>query len=236
MADEENDDQSSASQVQELRSFCITLALVLITFVLADIAIGQKAEIKLYGLPLEIKRTDLLPVGIAIACFVSMLRFIYYGILLGTTPYRNRSELLRRIDSSLGRVYSARPYDLPYYNYDSLREKLNNNIQNAIKAFPRFLGSRAGIQQRTTLGQPGSVAIFVIPIRVKVAILFEDIDYLAPIWFSLLALVMFGYFLWSKPNFTPSKKATTEHVQSQSPEVIPKGKPTGAPVTSPGAR
>jgi len=197
----EETENGTATKSDQIRKFCLTMALILITFVLADIAIGQKVEIKPYDLPLEIRRTDLLPVGIAIACFVSMLRFIYYGLLLGISPYRKRLNILRRWNLLLeGQgVYLFRPYEIRNVGEIEI-DAFNNTIAGA---FPRFLGAKAGVKFKTKNGK--TTSYFVIPRRVKVATFFEDIDYFAPIWLSLFALGLFGYSLMTKPRVeTPS--------------------------------
>jgi hypothetical protein len=39
-------------------------------------------------------RTTLLPFGIAVASFFSTTRLLYYGVMLGTRPYRKRRDLI----------------------------------------------------------------------------------------------------------------------------------------------
>jgi hypothetical protein len=58
------------TDLENLRRFCITVALVLITYLLADISITADAEVKIFDVPFTVKRSDLLPIGLVTACFL----------------------------------------------------------------------------------------------------------------------------------------------------------------------
>ena len=80
------------TDLEKLRRFCIAVALVLITYELADISISSNAEVKIFDVPFTVKRSDLLPIGIVMASLFGMIRFIYYGHMIGPSPYRKRRD------------------------------------------------------------------------------------------------------------------------------------------------
>jgi hypothetical protein len=47
-----------------------------------------------FGVPFLVKRPTLLPIGLALASFCAGVRFYYYALMLGTSPYRKRRDLV----------------------------------------------------------------------------------------------------------------------------------------------
>ena len=76
----------NALDLEKLRRFALTVALVLITYVLAGIVIEPKARVTVFAVPFVVTLSELLPAGLAVAAFFSALRFYYYGLMLGTSP------------------------------------------------------------------------------------------------------------------------------------------------------
>jgi hypothetical protein len=201
------------TDLEKLRRFCITAALVLITYLLADIIIKPNAELKVFDLPLIVTRSELLPVGVAIACFLGMIRFTFYGFVINNSPFRKRRDLMDSIE-----VYvSERPRNWPegylppislakehitygpgrslwmYFGLSKLRLNSYNDsaFESAVSlasTFPRLRTARA---YATKDGSADGDGLMVIPFRCRMAAFFEDIDYSAPVWLSAIALIMF---------------------------------------------
>jgi len=83
--------------LEKLRRFCLTSALVLTTYLWADITLATNQAVTILGVPMTVKRSDLLPAGLAMACLLGALRFIYYGFLRTDSPYRIRRDRMNRL-------------------------------------------------------------------------------------------------------------------------------------------
>ena len=181
------------TDLEKLRRFCLIAALTLLTYVVAGLNLQATGDIKPFGIPFNVKRSDLLPVGIAIACFLGMIRFIYYAFFLSRSPYRRRRDLMEKIQSSI------------LYKDDSLARRLyfgrsistTSAIENQealtafLAAFPRFLGARVRLEDRPRKDASTTLPFVVVPFRVRAAAIFEDLDYSAPVWVSVFALYLF---------------------------------------------
>jgi hypothetical protein len=172
------------TDLEKLRRFCITAALVLITYMLADITITPNAEVKIFEVPFTVKRPDLLPIGIVLACFLGMVRFAYYGFLTGISPYRKRRLMMNSILGSKTTGSSLLMY-LGSSGIDLKNAPENmKRAQDLVNVFPRFLRGSAHIKFE------GSTPFLLIPFRSRIALVFEDLDYSAPVWLSILALFL----------------------------------------------
>jgi hypothetical protein len=74
----------------KLRRFGLLVALILITYSVAGLDIEAPAKVKVFGLPLIIRRPDLLPVGLLLASMYCIIRYIYYGYLVRKSPTQAR--------------------------------------------------------------------------------------------------------------------------------------------------
>ena len=95
--------------------------------------------------------------------------------------------------------WGPRKFSIPVWQVDrELTEKRAAVFDNA---FPKFLGARASAQLVVEWGQDDdgeSYATYnldvVVPRRCRAAAIFEDLDYTAPVWLNLLALL---FLVWS---------------------------------------
>lgn len=67
-------------------------------------------------------------------------------------------------------------------------------------AFPKFAGARAYAQVVTERfsddeGHPLCDVEIVVPLCCRIAAIFEDLDYTAPVWLNTLALLLFVWTL-----------------------------------------
>jgi len=81
------------ADIIKLRRFCLTFGLILITFSLAGVEMESPARISPLGIPLTIKRPDLLGIGLVLGAAYSLFRYWYYGILVGLSPRKARKRL-----------------------------------------------------------------------------------------------------------------------------------------------
>ena len=195
------------TDLEKIRRFALAAALILISYVVAGIRVDPNAHISPLGIPFVVKRSGLLPIGIALACLFSMVRFVYYGHMLGTSPYRKRRNLIDGLlvnaedgpfpkGETIWMFWGPRKFGLPVSEWD--RAAVEKRAAAFDNAFPKFLWGRASatvLSRRGYNDQDEEYTTYnidvVIPIRCRAAALFEDLDYSAPVWVSLLALVLY---------------------------------------------
>jgi hypothetical protein len=205
-------------QLEKLRKFALTAALILITYRVAGITVKPNAEITAMGIPFVIKRLGLLPFGVALASFFGMLRFLYYGMALGTSPYRKRRTLIdnlivhfdERIDKTgrpilgpfpggqtIWMYWGARKFSWPFSTED--KDAVEKRATAFDNAFPKALwartSARAVREENPSYDEAGDEHYFydlevIIPIRCRLAAIFEDLDYSSPVWLNIVALVI----------------------------------------------
>jgi hypothetical protein len=205
------------TDLEKIRRFSLTAALVLITYVVAGIRVEPNARVSPLGIPFVVGRSDLLPIGIALACFFSMLRFVYYGHMLGTSSYRRRRDLIDGLlvhsdervtregrpilgpfpeGKTIWMFWGARKFSLPVWDWD--RGAVEKRAAAFDNAFPKFLWGHASatIVGEQSFDDQGEEYMtynmdVVIPIRCRAAALLEDLDYSAPVWMNLFALWLY---------------------------------------------
>lgn len=207
----------SDADLGRLRRFALTAALVLLTYELAGINIEPNARISVFGVPFRVSRPDLLPVGLALASLCTAARFYYYGLMLATSPHRRRRDLIDDLtvhsdefiqpDGSVkigifphGReipmYWGPRKFSKGPWHWDkALVEKHAAAFDNA---FPKFARARAHAKVVTEMftgpdgeEHPSHSVEVEVPVRCRVAALYEDLDYTAPVWLNTVALLLY---------------------------------------------
>jgi len=195
------------ADLDRIRRFSLSTALVLLTLSIAGVALEPDARISPMGFPLRLTRPNLLPIGIAVAVFYGMVRFYYYGIMLGTSPYRKRRDILDSLYAegagSGKRVplyFGPTKFRTTPWHWD--RERVESRAAEIPSSFPKFAGARvsATVVSDTFTDENGepcsSYAVELqIPVRCRIAALVQDLDYAAPVWFTFLALLLFVFQL-----------------------------------------
>jgi hypothetical protein len=212
---------ADGTHLEKLRRFGLTTGLVLLTYVLAGIRVEPNARVSPLGFDFEIMRPDMLPIGLAVAAFAAMVRFYYFGHLLGTSPYRRRRDLVDGLIAHhdeyirAGKLVKSGPFakgrQIPMYwgprKFSISPWRTDPEVMDARRrafdnAFPRFAGARASamVTEDTSYTDNGddyqiySVDV-TIPRRCRVAAVLEDIDYSSPVWINAAALLMYGWTL-----------------------------------------
>jgi hypothetical protein len=157
------------AHLEKLRRFALTVALALITYVAAGVMIAPNTPIMFLGVPIIINHPALLPIGIAIAAGVTAVRFYYYAIMLSSSPYRTRRDLIdqliehheeHELPGGSARVGIFAPgqrfwmywgakeatwkvtrFSLPVWQIE--REIVEKRVASFENAFPKFLRARA---------------------------------------------------------------------------------------------
>lgn len=181
------------------------MALVLVTLTVAGATLEPDARVLPLGLPLRLSRPEFLPVGLALGTVYGMLRFYYYGIMLATSPYRKRRDILDSLyPEGAGPGERAPLYFGPTrfrttpWHWD--RDRVGRQAEEFPKAFPKFAGARvsANVVSDTFFDERGQPDVshaveLVIPVRCRIAAVLQDLDYTAPVWAPLIAVM---FFMW----------------------------------------
>lgn len=197
------------AELWRLRRFSLGAGLVLFTWSLAGIALSPEPRITPFGLPLLIAEPRLLPVGLALAAAYGAVRYFYYAISLGPSPFRVRRDLLDRLrgrspTQSISRFERPRTYlnrltKLAATPWTSDYMEMEQLAAEFRAAFPKFALARvqAKVKGDTLFDDDGdehrvySLDV-TIPMRCQLAAMLQDIDYTAPVWFPIASIVYWG--------------------------------------------
>jgi hypothetical protein len=150
-------------------------------------------------------------VGLALASLCGGARFYYYAMMLGTSPYRQRRDLIDQLLVYSGNYETSGHYDsrqkgqeIPMYwgerkfttaKLAGTEAEISERASAFRLAFPKWARARISAEIVPDQNDDATYSIeVVIPIRCRVAAIFEDIDYAAPVWLNICALL---FFLWS---------------------------------------
>lgn len=167
-------------EIDKLRRFCLTVGLILITYVFADVKVDAAKSVSFAGLPLTILRPELIPVGLLIASAYNAVRFWYYGFAVHRSPRKKRRQILDSFTREASGIYTLRKH-LKTGELNELEKKID-------EAFPHFPKVRPALTREWPDGV--TTAKLAIPFRLKLAGWFEDVDYAAPVWLNLIAVAL----------------------------------------------
>jgi hypothetical protein len=194
-------------EIEKIRRFSLIIALIILTYSIAGISLAPNTNIFIIGLSFKISRPDWLLIGLVIASFCTMIRFYYYGFMLKKSPYRIRRDIIDNLQcyqSSLSgkkvRTYFGTTKFLASLSI-SEQEEAKKYIDNFPEIFPKFARARPSmrikvdelIDEREEFVNIIYDVVITIPVRCRLAALFQDIDYSSPIWLNLSSLAIFFY-------------------------------------------
>lgn len=167
-------------ELEKLRRFCLAIGLILVTYVLAEVKVDASKTVSFAGLPLTILRPELVPIGLLIASAYNAVRFWYYGFTLRRSPRKKRRHILNRF-----KWEAEGGYVLSVHHTPAEMLELESQIREVFPHFPRTEPMLVRVPARGT-----QTAKLTIPFRITLAGWFEDIDYAAPVWLNLLAVIL----------------------------------------------
>jgi hypothetical protein len=190
--------------IGKLRRFSLAIALVILTYSIAGISLEPNSPISLIGLTFRVSRPDLLPIGLIIASVYSTISFYYYGFMLKKSPFRIRRDIIDGLNSwepnftpgkNVPVYFGPREFETsPWQGH----KEVESYVANFPEAFPKFARARASAQviSEQFCEEDGKIstayaAKVVIPIRCRIAAIFQDIDFSSPIWLNIIALAIF---------------------------------------------
>lgn len=169
--------------LQRRRRLSLVLGLILMTYSLAAIQLDVNETIDPLGIPLKIANPDLLGIGLALATLYAMLRYFYYDLVCSLSPYRFRKVLMEEETESEETDYRYRLFP---------GEPRNEVITQLNMHFPTLGTQGVGIAEPESEEEERFVE-YKIPRYSKLLALLQDVDYMSPVWFPLLA---FGTWIW----------------------------------------
>src|SRR5260370_17226162 len=171
-----------APELKSLRRFALVVAIVLITLVLAQVELETPVRVSPLGIPLIIRRPDLLTVALVLASFYATLRYIYYGMLVQPSPMRARRSLL-----------AGRPLHTPTLGIE-IEQFITQVEKEVSRYFPKIGGKKVECQISQDY-QGCHIQISNVPIIVRVLCWMETMDFLLPIIANIPALRAWAYSL-----------------------------------------
>ena len=166
---------SEKPDLQKLRRFALTIGLILITYGLAGVMFAPGETVRPLGLPLIISDTGLVSIGLVLASFYSAARFFYYGVLMSDTPKQTRRRLW---NAATTQIESNHPN----------KEILARNIGELDGLYPKGYQVNPIFQLNSETLDVEEGKIDIAYHRRALASL-HDIDYWAPVWFNVVAVV-----------------------------------------------
>ena len=196
--------------IEKLRRFSLVIAMVLLTYSIAGISLDPNAQVLLVGLAFKVSRPELLPIGFVLASLYGLISYYYYAFMLAMSPYRVRRDIIDGLNSwepsftagSKVHVYFG-PTEFETSPWHTDRKEVEDYVEEFPNAFPKFARARASatLVSDQNCNEDGDVyrtyaARVIIPVRCRLAAIFQDIDYSLPIWLNCIALIVFGYELY----------------------------------------
>lgn len=163
--------------LSKIRRFALTIAAILITLVLAEVELETPLRIAPLGIPLVIRRPDLLTVALAIAAVYSTLRYIYYGMLVQPSPMRARRQLLE-----------GRPVHTPTIGIDI--EAFLAQVDKEIDRYFPYFGKTRVTFEATQDASGCHLEKVSVPRAVRAVCWLETGDFLLPLLANLIALTL----------------------------------------------
>lgn len=185
------------TEIARLRRFSLSAALLLLVWTIAGVTVAAEPRIAPLGLPLQIARPDLIPLGLAIVAAYGAFRYFYYAIAFGPSPYRRRRDILNRLHFRKGRAFESpkmywgsEEFEAGVWNSDrAVATALAADIKSA---FPHVFRMRpsAAVVAEPGMNEDGdeytSYNLRVqIPVACRIAAGVRDLDYAAPVWFPV---------------------------------------------------
>lgn len=190
--------------IERLRKFSLLLALVLIGYVAAGVELQPGTHISVLGVSFVVRRPEFLPLVLILGSCYGLARYFYYGLMLNNSPHRRRKDILEKLHPMGGRgTYKGSVFFGPsvYSTTPSTPNRVDaeNELIEVVESFPKIFNIRAKgkLESQMVCDNDGeSYAIYdatiTVPTTCRLAAFLQDLDYTAPVWLNLGALL----FAW----------------------------------------
>ena len=175
-----NQGNMEAPELKSLRRFALVIAIVLITLILAQVELETPVRISPLGIPLIIRRPDLLTIALVLASIYATLRYVYYGMLVQPSPMRARRSLM-----------SGRPLHTPTKGITI--EEYPTKVEKELRRYFPKIGGK-WVDYATSQDNAGChLHITNVPVVIRALCCLENIDFLLPVIANIGALCVWGY-------------------------------------------
>jgi len=161
-------------EIGKLRRFALAVGLVLFTVAIAGVELDSPTIIHPLGIPLHVKRPDVLGIGLCLASVYATTRYWFYGFILTTSPIQYRRRIRR--GKSLG-LHIASPTEF------------NRAVEQIVARYYPPLRGKGPEFKPGTNEEP--IQELRLPLRLRVLGELENLDYLAPLLVNAIALVTY---------------------------------------------
>lgn len=157
------------------------MALILITYVSAGLSLNTAHDAAVLGIPVTVRRPNLVILGLIIAALYGTARYVYYAFLHRRSPRKCRKRFMRNFEPTpQPGVYRATSA-LTLSQIEILKSELTG-------VFPELPHVKPIIPIGHEPPDPDHRVMLFVPPEITKASWFEDFDYLAPVWLNAVAL------------------------------------------------
>ena len=178
--------------IEKLRRFSLGSGLVLITYFVAIVKPSSAVSFPFLGLTFNIMNPKYISIGFILASIYGLIRYSLYGMIIERSPSKTRKQLLS------GKLVK----DAYEINVQS-----KNDVDDVLKkleyAFPSISKDGGGIEVNEFMAPLFKEQRVSISYRIRykptrrtnMLAICHDIDYTAPIWVNIVALMIATYRL-----------------------------------------
>lgn len=169
--------------IAKLRRFALSIGIILFFYSIAGVELDTTARIIPLGIPLLIKKSNLLGTLLVFASLYGAARYYYYSTVVSVSPASARKYL--------------RNGQFPLGTGKDLRGDVDLRREQAAVIFARYFPrmgiatSKITVMQTTDLENTRFSGVEIppsLPWNTRALILWENLDYTAPVWINILAI------------------------------------------------
>jgi hypothetical protein len=180
--------------IEKIRRFSMAAGLILLTYSAAIVKPSTAISFTIFGVVFNIMNPKYISAGIILASLYGLIRFILYGMIIGRSPSKERSHLLT--NKEIDGMHNINLKD---------KSDIDITMKKLEYAFPSISRENGGIIVREAIEPFGHgrkeglhmVVHYSIRFkptkRTRILSVFHDVDYTAPIWLNVLALMLTIY-------------------------------------------
>lgn len=164
-----------AQSIPRHRRFALVTASVLLLYSVAGIGFTDASTIQPFGITMKITRPEVFEFGLMVICVYAALNYWYQAYVIGISPGKIRQMI--RTGQTL--------FMFPYKWFESL----DPDHEKIIRRY--FPGKTPYDIRPHRHGQYGGFKLGSLPISTKLWIGLDNLEYSAPIWTNVLALIVY---------------------------------------------
>ena len=172
--------------ITKLRRFALSIGLILFFYAIAGVELDVAKSITPLGIPLVIKRPNLLGICLVVASIYAAVRYWYYSTIVSISPASARKFLRSGL--------------FPLGTGKDLRGDTALRHEQAALIFGRYFPrmgiatSEITVKQTTDLEGTRFSGVEIptsLPWRTRMLIWLENLDYAAPVWVNIIAITLY---------------------------------------------